>query len=307
MSVTPHSQGSPWLLLVFSLPAKRASQRVEVWRKLQRYGTLALPSAGHVLPNSAANEEKLEWLAETVRSYGGRASLVHVQSFDDLSDSRLRQLFLEASSGQYERLLRDSTKLLRLPYAQRPARQLIRLRRRLQEIAATDFFDHPMRARAEAILARADEVGAGSARRKTKAAEYRNRIWITRPRPGIDRVSSAWLIERFIDPKARFVFADDPDSNSQAVPFDMFSTQGFGHRKGDCTFETLCKEFAIRDSRVRRIAHIIHDADLGDEKFGRMEGIGLDQVLAGWARQELPDNELLRRGMELIEGLYNSG
>lgn len=307
MSVTPHSQAPPWLLLVFSLPAKRASQRVEVWRKLQRYGTLALPSAGHVLPSSAANEERLEWLAETVRSHGGQASLVHVQSFDDLPDSRLRQLFLEASSGQYERLVRDSTKLLRLPYAQRPARQLIRLRRRSQEIAATDFFDHPMRARAEAILARADEVGAGSAKRKTKAAEYRNRIWITRPRPGIDRVSSAWLIERFIDPKARFAFADDPDSNSQAVPFDMFSTQGFGHRKGDCTFETLCKEFAIRDSRVRRIAHIIHDADLGDEKFGRMEGIGLDQVLGGWAKQEMPDNELLRRGIELIEGLYNSG
>jgi hypothetical protein len=159
----------------------------------------------------------------------------------------------------------------------------------------------------EAILARADEVGSGSSKRKTKAAEYRNRIWVTRPRPGIDRVSSAWLIERFIDPKARFVFADGPESKPQAVPFDMFSTEGFGHRKDDCTFETLCKEFAIRDNRVRRIAHIIHDADLGDEKFGRMEGVGLDQVLGGWAKQEMPDSELLRRGIELIEGLYNSG
>ena len=84
----------------------------------------------------------------------------------------------------------------------------------------------------------------------------------------------------------------------------MFVTQGFGHRGEDCTFETLRKEFAIRDAKVKRIAQTIHDADLGDEKFGRVEGRGLDQVLIGWAQQDVPDDELLRRGMELIEGLY---
>jgi hypothetical protein len=306
MGVTSHSARSPWLLLVFSLPVKRASQRVEVWRKLQRYGTLPLRSSGHVLPNSAANQEKLEWLAGTIRSYKGQASVVQVQAFDDLPDGRLRQLFLEASSLQYERLLRELKKLVSLPHSQRPARQLTRLRRQLQEIGATDFFSNPLRTRVETALARADEAEAVSPKRKAKAAEYRNRLWITRPRPGIDRVSSAWLIERFIDPKARFVFADDPATHPAAVPFDMFSPQGFGHREHDCTFETLCKEFAIRDGRVRRIAQIVHDTDLGDEKFGRMEGVGLDQVLDGWAKQEVPDDELLRRGMELIEGLYNS-
>lgn len=86
----------------------------------------------------------------------------------------------------------------------------------------------------------------------------------------------------------------------------MFSPEGFGHRGEDCTFETLSKEFSIRDARVRRIAEIIHDADLGDEKFARPEGQGLDRVLSGWAKQELPDDELLQRGMELIEGLYES-
>jgi hypothetical protein len=291
-------------LLVFSLPVKRASQRVEVWRKLQRYGTLPLRSSGHVLPNSAANQERLEWLAGTIRSYKGQASVVQVQAFDDLPDGRLRQIFLEASSLHYERLLRELKKLVSLPHSQRPARQVSRLRRRLQEIVAIDFFSNPLRTRVETALARADEVEGVSPKRKAKAAEYRNRVWITRPRPGIDRVSSAWLIERFIDPKARFVFADDPATHPAAVPFDMFSPQGFGHREQDCTFETLCKEFAIRDGRVRRIAQIIHDADLGDEKFGRMEGVGLDQVLDGWAKQEVPDDELLRRGMELIEGLY---
>lgn len=304
MGVTAHSVRSPWLLLVFSLPAKRASQRVEVWRKLQRNGTLPLRSSGHVLPNSAANQEKLEWLAETIRSYKGHASVVQVQAFDDLPDARLRQLFLEASSLAYDRLARELKKVVSLPHPQRPARQLSRLRRRFQEIAATDFFANPLRTRLEAALERADEVEAISPKRKAKATQYRNRVWITRPRPGIDRVSSAWLIRRFIDPKARFIFGDDPAARAEAVPFDMFSARGFGHRDQDCTFETLCREFAIRDGRVRRIAQIIHDADLGDEKFGRVEGAGLDQVLEGWAKQEVSDDELLHRGMELIEGLY---
>ncbi len=306
MGVTLHSGRSPWLLLVFSLPANRASQRVEVWRTLQRYGTLPLRSSGHVLPNSPANQEKLEWLAATIRSYKGQASLVQVHAFDDLPDASLRQLFLEASSHHYERLLRELKKLINLPHSQRPPRQLRRLRRRFQEITATDFFANPLHTRVEAVLASADEAEAVSSKRKAKAAEYRNRVWITRPRPGIDRVSSAWLIGRFIDPKARFVFADDPEAHPAAVPFDMFSPQGFGHRDHDCTFETLCKEFAIRDGGVRRLAQIIHDADLGDERFGRTEGVGLDQVLNGWAKQEVPDDELLRRGMELIEGLYYS-
>jgi hypothetical protein len=114
------------------------------------------------------------------------------------------------------------------------------------------------------------------------------------------------LIRRFIDPKARFMFGANPSAHADAIPFDMFCPEGFGHRGEDCTFETLRKEFLIRDNRVKRIAQIIHDADLGDEKFGHVEGQGLDKVLNGWAKQDVPDDELLQRGMELIEGLYYS-
>jgi hypothetical protein len=114
------------------------------------------------------------------------------------------------------------------------------------------------------------------------------------------------LIRRFIDSKARFVFGTEPSIQPDAIPFDMFCAEGFGHRGHDCTFETLCKHFDIRDSSVKRIAQIIHDADLRDEKFGRPEGQGLDKVLIGWAKQDLPDHELLRRGIELIEGLFES-
>jgi hypothetical protein len=113
------------------------------------------------------------------------------------------------------------------------------------------------------------------------------------------------LIRNFIDKKARFTFASETQIPHEAVPFDMFHG-GFGHRGEDCTFETLEKTFRIRDKRVGVIGQIIHDADLLDEKFGRKEGFGIDAVLNGWAKQGVPDKELLERGMELVEGLYHS-
>jgi hypothetical protein len=295
---------SPWLLLVFSLPSKRASQRVEVWRKLQRIGALPLRSAGNVLPNTPANREKLEWLATAIRSYKGQASVVRAQEFDDLPDDQLRQLFVDARSRDYASLLREVKKMMALPQGRRPAGRMSRLRRRLQEVTDIDYFDNPLRARVESLLAGADAPVSSRLRGKGKAGTYQNRVWMTRPRPGIDRVSSAWLIQRFVDPKARFAFGDDPSANPDAIPFDMFGVEGFGHRGEDCTFETLRKEFAISDPKVKRIAQIIHDADLEDEKFGRIEGAGLDRVLKGWAEQDVEDQELLQRGMELIEGLY---
>jgi hypothetical protein len=308
MTVTHKPCPAPWLLLVFSLPAKKASQRVEIWRKLQRYGTLPLRSSGHVLPHSAVNQERMEWLAATIRTYKGQASVIQAQGFDDLPGERLKQRFLEARSRDYQKLLHEAKKLLTLPPARRPAGRLNRLRRHFLEVQDIDFFGSPLRARLENLLARADESESAQPgrNRKPKAGEYQNRLWMTRPRPGIDRVSSAWLIRRFIDPKARFVFGAEPGIHPDAIPFDMFCPQGFGHRGEDCTFETLCKQFSLRESRAKRIAEIIHDADLGDGKFGRAEGEGLDKVLNGWAKQDLPDDELLQRGMDLIEGLYES-
>jgi hypothetical protein len=292
---------------MFSLTAKQASQRVEVWRKLKKYGTLPLRTSGHLLPNTPQNQERFEWVAAAIRKYKGQASVAQVHAIDDLPHEKLTQMFVEARSKDYDGLIRDLKRVARKGKHQ--AGEIARFRRRLQEIAAIDFFSSPLRSRAEALLESADSIGESKAiptpGRKIKE-EYRNRIWVTRPRPGIDRVSSAWLIRRFIDTDAQFVFADDPRRHPGAVPFDMFQPGGFGHRGDDCTFETLRKEFAIRDPKVEAIAEIIHDADLSDEKFGRSEGFGLDRVLIGWAQQGISDEELLRRGMELIEGLYGS-
>ena len=294
-------------MLIFSLPSKKTSERVGIWRKLQKYGALALRNSGYVLPNTSANQERLEWLAMAIRGFKGEASVLQVVAIDDLSSDLLKEKFREERKPDYTALIRELQQLK--PSTQGLSTQLARLKRRFEEIADIDFFDCPLRAKAEAAIYKAEHPVIAQERvRKGRVSkmEYQDRAWITRPRPGIDRVSSAWLIKRFIDPKAFFLFDNNPTVHPKAVPFDMYQAGGFGHEEEKCTFETLCASFGLTDKKVRRIGQAIHDADLDDEKFGRTEGITINQILKGWAKQDIPDDELLRRGMDLIEGLYHS-
>src|SRR3984893_2688356 len=300
--------GIAWLLLAFTLPTKRASQRVEVWRKLQRYGTVPLGNSGYLLPSTPVNEERFQWLATSVRKYGGDASIVHVQKIDNISTPQLIGRFAEARARDYQELIRQLQEFCAMPRPDRSVSRLSRLRSRFQEIVEVDFFDSPLQKRVAELLAKADAARVTThpqESRKINSRDYKNRVWVTRPRPGVDRCASAWLIRRFIDSKARFGFAPEEQVPKGSVPFDMFHESGFGHRGEDCTFETLQKDFKIRDRRVKVISEIIHDADLADDKFGRKEGYGIDEVLKGWALQGIPDQELLDRGMQLIEGLYH--
>ena len=132
MTVT-HSQPIPWLLLVFSLPARSARQRVQIWRKLQRYGMLALRSSSYVLPNTAVNQERMEWLATAIRTYRGQASVAQVQGFDDLPAEHLKELFVEARSRDYQKLLHEAKRVLALSPARRPGGRLNRIRRRSEQ------------------------------------------------------------------------------------------------------------------------------------------------------------------------------
>jgi hypothetical protein len=134
--------------------------------------------------------------------------------------------------------------------------------------------------------------------------EYRGKTWLTRPRPEIDRVGSAWLIRRFIDPRAKFVFAAAVPSNHEVLPFDMVDVE-FSHHGDCCTFETLIRRFGIEDKAIRKIGEMIHDADLEDSKFQRLECIGIDRVLKGWAKSGMNDDQILSHGFECFDGLYS--
>ncbi|GAC1423267.1 MAG: chromate resistance protein [Acidobacteriaceae bacterium] len=297
----------PWLLLIFSLPGNKASARVGIWRKLQRYGTLPLRNSGYLLPNTPTNQERFAWLSASIRGSKGEVSILQIHDIDDPPIDTIRDLFREERKPDYSALIQEIQKLD--SSAQGFPNQLAKMKRRLDEIIEIDFFISPLRTKAEELLYKAEHPVATLVKipkGKVSKLAYQKRAWITRPRPGIDRVSSAWLIQRFIDPKATFLFGNEPASHPKAVPFDMYQPVGFGHEGENCTFETLCLRFGVRDKIVHRIAQAIHDADFDDVKFGRTEGITINHVLTGWARQAVPDDELLRRGMALIEGLYHS-
>jgi len=300
------SSGSPWLLLVFSLARKGASLRVTVWRKLQRYGALPLGNSGYLLPNSPENHERFEWLATTIRSEHGEASVVAVQSIDNFSGPKLARKFSDARARDYRMLLDELHKTATAVAEKRSSARITRFRQRFQEVVSIDFFGSPLREKVERALNDLQSKPALSEISTVSRAAYRNQVWVTRPRPGVDRVTSAWLIRKFVDPKARFAFSSEDQKPGGAVPFDMYEGDGFGHRGEDCTFETLQKQFRVRDPKVFVMAQIVHDADLLDDKFGRKEGFGLDEIMKGWAQQGLSDKELLDRGMQLTEGLYRS-
>jgi hypothetical protein len=307
-----HSVGrppSPWLLLVFSLPGRGASVRVAVWRKLQRYGALPLGNSGYLLPSSPENRERLEWLATTIRSEQGEASVLEVQSIDNRSRPALIRQFRETRARDYRALLDELHQKSAAVTKRQSFARITRLRQRFQELASIDFFGCPLRPKVESALDALRESAVGStdsSAGKVHRADFQKRLWVTRPRPGVDRVCSAWLIRKFIDPGARFAFATEDKKPAGAVPFDMYQAGGFGHHGDDCTFETLRKSFSIHDPKVLVLAQIVHDADLLDDKFGRREGFGVDEIMKGWARQGLSDRKLLDRGIQLAGGLYDS-
>jgi len=309
--------GREWLCLLFCLPAKRAQARVQAWRRLQRIGAVLLANSAYLLPASPEGREDFEWIKREIVGGGGEAIVLVARAPDVGTDDDVVAAFRAARSRDFEALAADAKKLLRLASqssANRSSRQATqgvrRLRERFNEKAAIDFLDAPGRNELAALLGQLDQLTGrkrtmDAARIKVrKVATYRDKEWITRPRPGVDRMSSAWLIRRFIDPNARFVFGE-PASVPAAVPFDTFEAE-FGHQGANCTFETLCDRFAITDPAVRHIARIVHDIDLKETRYEEAETATITQIVDGLRRAHNDDNALLRSGMDVFEALYQS-
>ncbi len=298
-----------WLLLLYSLPARQASARLSLWRHLKRIGAVALKTSAYILPQGVGHEESLQWLAQKIRQDGGDATLLRAAQVDTLSDQDVIELFQSARTEDYQAILADLRALqpLKGKKAAPEVGDLERLSTRYQAVRRIDFFDCPLaREVHEALAALTPSPLAGAPLgRKVRARDYQGRQWQTRPRPELDRVASAWLIRRFIDPEATFVFSPEQGAFPGAVTYDMVGAD-FGHEGDNCTFETLVRRFGLREPGLEEIAAIVHAADVEDGKFSQTEGNGLLAVLRGWGKLGVPDDEILRRGAELMEGLIKA-
>ena len=296
-----------WLLLLYSLPTNSNTERVAVWRRLKKMGAVQIKTSTYLLPDEPAQHEQFQWLAQQIRDYGGDSTLVRAQEIEGLTREKVVSLFNAARDKEYVDLKKALQNFIsrrrRKSEAEFAAAELERLTKQFRDLRQIDFFDSA-RGHDVAMLLRRAEGPKHSAKLQTlDAKQYREKTWLTRPRPEIDRVGSAWLISKFIDPKAKFVFAPTAQAVPEAIAFDMLDAE-FSHHGNCCTFETLIKRFAIPDKAVRKIGEMIHDADLDDARFQRVECVGIDRVLKGWAKEGLPDDEILRRGFECFDALY---
>lgn len=297
-----------WLLLLFRLPATHQAKRVAIWRKLKKSGAIQIQTSTYLLPDDPARYEYFQWLTKEIRDAGGDATLVRAREIEGLPNEKLVVLFNTARDKEYAALNRALRALGSRGKKREPqtfAGEFDRIKKQFHEIRETDFFNSPRAQDVEMLLRKTE--GAPRSKDTVSKVNPRNFIgktWLTRPRPQIDRVGSAWLIRKFIDPDAKFIFASKASAKPGAISFDMLDAE-FSHDGEDCTFETLTKRFGIQDKAIRKIGEMVHDADLDDVKFQRNECIGIDRVLKGWAREGMSDDEILRQGFHCFDGLYS--
>ena len=312
----PASRGHRWLLFVHQLPSTPSNLRVRTWRRLQQIGALAVKQALYVLPDSPNAREDFEWLKTEIEAGGGHASVFAADAVDSWSNDALVEEFRRSRQEAYDGLAREAEKLLkrsaRRSTGLAPARALQQLKERAAAVEQVDFFGSAGRDRVLTLIQQLEAPGRSSRAMSATdsgalhASEYTGRQWVTRPRPGIDRLASAWLIRRFIDREARFAFVADREAPPRdAVPFDMFGVD-FTHRGNLCTFEALCETFRLHAPALSSLAAIVHDLDLKDGRFGAPEAPTIGLLIEGLRLAQADDETLLAEGMSLFEALYRA-
>jgi len=303
------------ILLLVGVPPTPSSLRVRVWRRLRSLGAVPLKRSAYLLPDTPERYEDFQWLAQEIEREGGEATLIRIQQIENISPENVQRLLHEPRDHDYRQLAARYRKVLQsldkkpVVKGARLPEELAHLAREHQRIRDIDYFDAPSGAevrRLEEVIAmrtRRQEPVHREERRPLDLAGLRGRRWVTRPRPHIDRIASAWLIKRFIDPDAEFLFAPPAEFPKDAIPFDAPGVE-LSHRGEDCTFETLVKRARLRDRRLARLAEIVHEADLRDGKYPHEEARGIDVAVRALLAASPDDRQVLAQGMTLFEGLY---
>jgi len=319
----PEPASNPWLVLIHQLPPKPAGVRVKVWRRLQALGAVPIKNSVYVLPNTDEAREDFEWVLREIQQDGGEVSLCEARLVDGLTDEEVRSSFSSAREADYRALATEVRTFAQQAIPRRKRGMspethaqveltLARFRKRLVDIGTIDFFGAPGREAVEGLLHDLeDRLGdpTSSARMSANAsrrtADVQRRVWVTRTGVHIDRIASAWLIRRFIDPEARFKFV--PSRGYRPEPdelrFDMFDAE-FTHQGDLCTFEVLLRDFGLADPGLRPLAEIVHDVDVKETKFARPETAGVEHLVAGIAWSNPDDEGRLAQGAAVFDGLH---
>jgi hypothetical protein len=318
-----------WILLIHQLPPKPTNLRVRIWRKLQKLGAVAIKNSVYLLPANEKTHEDFQWLKQEIESAGGEATVFQASSVEGATDDEIIAAFNKARDEEFAAIaaeldglagaVRQQTRGKHLSTGRLAAHEseLDKLHSQLGSIIVNDFFNAKGRVasflayeRCQKAIRAAHGPGSKVARSNTKSgtldlSKYQGRRWMTRRNLHIDRLASAWLIKQFIDKRPRFYFVAEGETVEGAIPFDMYGAE-FTHHGEDCTFETLLKRFGLGESKaLSEIAEIVHDIDLKDDKFHRLEAVGLNTIINGLSQTLRDDRKLLQQCSAIFDGLYS--
>jgi hypothetical protein len=320
MNVGAISAEQRWLLLIHQLPSKPAYFRVKIWRRLQSIGAVAVKSTVYALPADAETQEDFEWLLKEIVEGGGEAMVCEARLIDGLSDAKARALFDTARDEDYDAVVKEARALCSkldqtAPQDERAETraQIRRLRKRLADIVAIDFFGATGRLSAESLIA-ALEIRIAEDKDMTEeqpetasqaTTNLKGRTWVTRKGVHVDRIACSWLIRRFIDPAAVIRFAPGKGyaRKEGELRFDMFEGE-FTHEGDRCSFEVLLARAGLSDPALQAIAEIVHDIDLKDGKFGREEATGIAHLITGIAMANPDDEQRIAQSGPVFDNLY---
>jgi hypothetical protein len=301
---------------------------VRIWRKLQKLGAVSIKNSVYVLPANEKTYEDFQWLKQEIESAGGEAAVFQAGSIEGSTDDEIIAAFREARDAEFGTIaaeldgltgrIREQSRAKHLSPGRLAAleTEVDKLHAELERVISNDFFEAKGRVNAERAYERCQQIihlsqpavkTTSHPRQKSGVlaiADYQQRRWMTRRNLHIDRLASAWLISQFIDKRPRFYFVSEGETVDGAIPFDMFGAE-FTHHGEDCTFETMLKRFGFTKNKgLREIAEIVHDIDLRDDKFNRLEATGLLAIIDGLSKVLRDDRKVLQQTGVVFDGLY---
>jgi hypothetical protein len=317
-----------WLVLFYAVPSRPVGARMRLWRRLQRAGALPLKSAVYVLPRTEEHYELCQWLVSEVKAMGGDGAFIAAERIETMGNEEIIAQFRREREAAYREVEKRLDAIERRLASARKggqaerklAEELARVQREYAEQQRADFFSSALGRELGARLRRAEaEAKRLFTERKAAPARaaaiplrdrrsYQGRVWVTRRHPFVDRMASAWLIRKFIDPAAKFDFRDEDAVASLSGGVVSFDARGadFTHSGNLCTFEVLLRAFGIRDRAAAKIARLVHELDLKDGKYHGPEAQGVEEILLGIRKSARDDAEALARAIEVFEMLHAS-
>ena len=306
-----------WILFSSSLPATNARARMRIWRRISAIGAVQLKTGLQILPHREELMENITWMIGEVKASGGEALALQCAQVEGMADEQIEQLFQAQVDQEFAQIQAEAKGLLTTAdgaaegeHARELARALRKLRKQCEAVRQRDFFPSGTAARTlnvldsiAARLRRPDQPSSPPAR--LDRSEYQGRTWVTRTRPYIDRLGSAWLIQRFIDPQARFRFlgaGETANIDQGELPFDM-ALGAFTHQGELITFEVLIRDFALHDPALARISELVRWIDVQEEALPEDAAL-LKTLVDGLIALTADDHQLLERARLLFDALH---